>query len=218
MEKKATIFALGLALGIGGIVATSQPTTARASKTYTRAILKNPTGYYYTNKGQYAFHWMSKKHGNKTYHYLLMSDFKAGVVYTGGATRYQVTANRRTFTTTFRLYTNSGKLKAGTYKFGMYKLSNSKYRAKLYNYKGGKLLSNKGTTYSIARTSKNPFSRMFNAYSKKPVTKQITNALQTRYDDGYSSVDPKSADGQKAISVGVKAGYNFVKDAFVLKN
>lgn len=160
---KALLGTVAVAFGLFGGVLLSQPATAQASSTFSRSTLNNPTGYYYTNKGQYAFRWASLKRSGKTYHFISMVNFKNGTVYTGGISRYEISRNRRTFTTTFKLYSNAGNLSSATYKFGLYKLSTSKYRVKLYTYKAGKLLSNKGTTYSITRTTKNPFSRLFDA-------------------------------------------------------
>lgn len=218
MKNKALLGTVAVAFGLFGGVLLSQPATAQASSTFSRSTLNNPTGYYYTNKGQYAFRWASLKRSGKTYHFISMANFKNGTVYTGGISRYEISRNRRTFSTTFKLYSNAGNLSSATYKFGLYKLSTSKYRVKLYTYKAGKLLSNKGTTYSITRTTKNPFSRMFDAYTKQDLTDQVTNALQKRYEDGYTSVDPDSKDGQKAIYTGVHTGYTYIKDAFSLKD
>lgn len=218
MNKTTVTTVVALALGLGGgYLATQQPTVAHASSKFAKKDLQNPSGYYYTNKGRYAFHWQNKKSGHKTYHYLVMSDFKAGIVYTGSISYHQISANRRTFTTTFRLLDNGGKLTSTKYKFGLYKLSNSKYRVKLYNSGSRRLVSNHGTTYAITRTTKNPFTRMFNAYTKKSLKADINKVLTERYNDGYSKVDPKSADGQKALNTGVHAGYVYVKDAFSLK-
>lgn len=217
MKNKAVLGTMAVAFGLFGGALLSQPTTAQAASTFSRSTLNNPTGYYYTNKGQYAFRWASVKRSGKTYHFISMANFKNGTVYTGGISRYEISRNRRTFSTTFKLYSNAGKVSSTTYKFGLYKLSTSKYRVKLYQYKAGKLLSNKGTTYSITWTTKNPFSRLFDAYTKKNLADQVTNALQKRYDDGYTSVEPDSATGKKAISIGVHTGYTYIKDAFDLK-
>lgn len=198
MKKALTGLAIAAAALVGVTLATTQPAQASSTK-FTANEVNNPTGYFNSTKAQYAFHFKTEKAkvGKKTVKaaYLYLGDFKKPSLLKGYVTKYTLSKNRRTLTTTYRIFDTEGNLSNASYKFTLYKQSSTKFKGYL-TYRGVNVhyLSNKGTAYTFTKTKSSPATK-FAQYAKP--------ALETYY------TDQLNASVQKQYQEGIAAGKNY---------
>lgn len=199
MKKNVTKLVLAMALGLGGVVALSQPVTASASSKFTGI----PTTYLKSAKAQYAFHWQKVKVGKKTGTFLIFGNFKTSGVSYAIPTKYKLSKTHRTLTTYYKLLNNKGKVGKATYRMDLYKYSNAHYRVKLNNYKAGLLPSYKGKSYTFTSVKTSPAKTYANKYTKPGLTSALTSNTQEQYKDGKTSIDPSTAAAKAQIKTEV---------------
>ncbi|WP_054653687.1 hypothetical protein [Secundilactobacillus silagei] len=139
MKKIGTKLLVVLAVALGGVAASQEPTTAKASTTFSSI----PSGHFQSSKAHYAFHWQTMKSGKNKGQVLVFGNFDKPSVQLGVPNKYKLSKNHRTLTTYYRLMSSKGKLEKTTYRMDVYKYSSSKYRVKLNQYKAGLLPSSK---------------------------------------------------------------------------
>lgn len=199
MKKNVTKLVLAMALGLGGVVALSQPVTASASSKFTGI----PTTYLKSAKAQYAFHWQKVTIGKKTGTFLIFGNFKTSGVSYAIPTKYKLSKTHRTLTTYYKLLNNKGKVGKATYRMDLYKYSNAHYRVKLNNYKAGLLPSYKGKAYTFTSVKTSPAKTYANKYTKPGLTSALTSYAQEQYKDGKTSIDPSTAAAKAQIKTEV---------------
>lgn len=208
MKKNVAKLVLAMTLGLGGVVALSQPVTASASSKFTGI----PTTYLKSAKAQYAFHWQKVTVGKKTGTFLIFGNFKTSGVSYAIPTKYKLSKTHRTLTTYYKLLNNKGKVGKATYRMDLYKYSNAHYRVKLNNYKAGLLPSYKGKAYTFTSVKTSPAKTYANKYTKPGLTSAYTTALtnyvQEQYKDGKTSIDPSTADAKAQIKTEVDKQVN----------
>lgn len=203
MKRMGTKLLVVLAMGIGGLVAVQQPTTAHAAKTFSSL----PSGNLQSAKAQYAFRYQKVSSKGKTGEILVLGDFKNASVRYAIPYKLKLSKDHRTLSTYYHLMSLKGKLGKSTYKMSVYRYSTTKYRVKLNNYKAGRMPSYKGSSYTFTATKSSPASKYASKYTKPAVTKtytaQLTKALADQYSSGKSSLDPNSAEVKAQISKSV---------------
>ncbi|MFC6255119.1 hypothetical protein ACFP1H_11060 [Secundilactobacillus hailunensis] len=178
MKKIGTKLLVVLAVALGGVAASQEPTMAKSSNT----ISSIPSGHFQSSKAHYAFRWQSVQSGKKKAQVLVLGDFNKPSVQLGYPTKYKLSKNRRTLTTYYRLSSSKGKLGKTTYRMDVYKYSSSKYRVKLNQYKAGLLPSYKGSAYTFNVTKKSPAQNYATTYTKP---KLFNAAYKPTYDANY---------------------------------
>lgn len=172
------IAAVLVTIGIGATVL-HQPATAHASSVFSKTDVKGPTGYFKSDKAGFAFRWANVKVKSGTARVIIMGDFKAPQVAVMLPTKNTITNNRTKFTARFHTLSSAGKVGAKNYYLYLNKKSSTTYTAKLTNYRNGRAVSTKGTTYTFTRTTKNPASTYANKFTKPTITKVFTTAANT---------------------------------------
>ncbi|GAT17850.1 hypothetical protein [Secundilactobacillus silagei] len=180
MKKIGTKLLVVLAVALGGVAASQEPTTAKASTTFSSI----PSGHFQSSKAHYAFHWQTMKSGKNKGQVLVFGNFDKPSVQLGVPNKYKLSKNHRTLTTYYRLMSSKGKLEKTTYRMDVYKYSSSKYRVKLNQYKAGLLPSSKGSAYTFNVTKKSPAQNYATKYTKP---KLFNAEYKPTYDANYKS-------------------------------
>ncbi|PAL01154.1 hypothetical protein B8W96_03160 [Lentilactobacillus parakefiri] len=158
---------------------------ARAADTFSKDEISGPTGYFKSDKAQFAFHWKYLKTSKGVQTVLVFGDFNKPQLQVGMPTLNNISKDRRTFTSQYKFVSTKGKLLKQVYYFPLVKLSDTTYRVHLAYHNGARVPSANGKAYTFTKTSKSPAKSYANKYAAKSLKKQYTAELEKSVQKQY---------------------------------
>lgn len=186
MKSKNTHFLAGILAAASLLFTlTALQTPTQASDTFDKSEISGPTGYFKSDKAQFAFHWKYLKTNKGVQTILIFGDFKKPQLQIGMPVLNNISKDRTTFTSQYKFVSTKGKLLNQKYYFPMKKISDNAYQVHLAYHNGGRVPSANGKSYIFTKTSKSPAKTYANRYSANSLRKTYTAQLEKSANDQY---------------------------------
>lgn len=162
-----------------------------ASTTFSSGDISGPSGYFKSARAQFAFHWKNVKTKQGIQTVLIFGDFQKPQIQTAIPTGNKISANKKTFYSTYRLINSNGKLQPTETSFKIIQLGKNRYQVHIATTGTGRIAKSGGKSYTFTRTKTSPAKTYANAYSKRVLNQRYTNQLNANLEKQYQAAKQK---------------------------